>query len=143
MKKSILIGIVMLITGLINSYAAGEDSVNKFIASAFLKKFAAAREVKWEKLNNGMRACFKIDEQILYAYYSGEGELTAVARPIRSSQLPLNLSLDLNQKYSEYYIADIFEVSSDNSSSYFVVLDSPRRKLLLKSIGSEGFIQLP
>jgi len=143
MKKGILIGIVMLITGIISSYAAGKDSVNKFIASSFRKKFAEAREVKWEKLNEGMRACFKIEEQILYAYYSTEGELTAVARPIRSSQLPINLSLDLTKKYSEYFIADIFEVSSENSSTYFVVLDSPRRKLLLRSIGSEGFIQLP
>ena len=143
MKKSILIGILMLITGIISSYAAGEDSVNKFITSSFRKKFAEAREVKWEKVKEGVRACFKLNEELLYAYFSPEGELTAVARPIRSSQLPINLSLDLTKKYSEYYIADIFEVSSDNTSSYYVCLDSPRRKLLLRSIGSEGFIQLP
>ena len=143
MKKSIVMGIVLLISGIISSYAASEDSVNKFIASSFRKKFAEARDVKWEKVRDGVRARFKINEELFFAYYSEEGELTAIARPIRTNQLPLSLSMELTKEYSKYYIADIFEVSADNSSSYFVYLDSPRRKLLLKSIGSEGFIQLP
>ena len=143
MKKGILIGIALLIVAAGSSYASGEENINKFILSTFRKQFSDAQEVKWEKLNDGARACFKLNEQTLYAYYSEDGEKKAIARTIKSSQLPIHLSLALAKKYSDYYIADAFEVSANGSSSYFVVLDSPRRKLLLRSADGEEFTPLP
>lgn len=143
MKKSILIGIIMLLVAAGSSYASGEENINKFILSTFRKQFPDAQEVKWEKLNDGARACFKLNEQMLYAYYSADSEMKAIARIIKPSQLPIHLSVALAKKYSDYYVADAFEVSADGSSSYFVVLDSPRRKLLLRAGEGDEFTPLP
>lgn len=63
---------------------------------------------------NGQRA---------FAYYSTGGELMGVARYISSLQLPLGLLSNLKNNYSNYWISDLFELSNNDGTHYYVTLE--------------------
>ena len=73
---------------------------------------------------------------VMFAFYSSDGELMAVSRNILSSQLPISLTRDLKSNYGDFWIADLFEISSDNGNYYYVTLENSDRKIVLRSIGT-------
>jgi hypothetical protein len=139
MKKSILIWVLLLTVGLGNSFAHKLENVNEQVISSFKKDFASAQEVSWEKTRDVSKATFKLNDQVMFAYYAEDGNLLAVIRNIVSGQLPINLLSDLKKNYSNYWISDLFEMASDNSTSYYVTVQNGDQTVVLKSIGSTGW----
>ena len=80
-----------------------------------------------------------MNDQVMFAYYNGEGELLGVTRNIVSSQLPISLLADLKKNYSEYWISDLFEMASNSETDYYVTLESADSTLVLKSSGSASW----
>jgi hypothetical protein len=76
-----------------------------------------------------------MDDMVMFAYYSGNGELLAITRNIVSSQLPLNLQMTLRNNYNGYWITELFELSGDNDNCYYVSLESADSKVTLRSNG--------
>ena len=135
MKKSILI-LAMLLTTIVGSSFANRTDDNKNRAAASFKQdFASAKEVTWESSNELVKATFKLNDQVMFAYYSESGELMAVVRNMVSGQLPINLLTNLKKNYQGYWITDLFEVSASNESSYYVTLESADNVIVLKSSG--------
>ena len=135
MKKSILI-LAMLLTTIVGSSFANRTDDNKNRAAASFKQdFASAKEVTWETSKELVKATFKLNEQIMFAYYTESGELMAVVRNMVSGQLPINLLTNLKKNYQGYWITDLFEVSASNESSYYVTLESADNVIVLKSSG--------
>ena len=135
MKKSILI-LAMLLTTIVGSSFANRTDDNKNRAAASFKQdFASAKEVTWETGKELVKATFKLNEQVMFAYYTESGELMAVVRNMVSSQLPINLLTNLKKNYQGFWITDLFEVSSNNESSYYVTLESADNVVVLKSSG--------
>ena len=135
MKKSILI-LAMLLTTIVGSSFANRTDDNKNRAAASFKQdFASAKEVTWEGSNDLVKATFKLNDQVMFAYYSESGELMAVVRNMVSAQLPINLLTNLKKNYQGYWITDLFEVSASNESSYYVTLESADNVIVLKSSG--------
>lgn len=135
MKKSILMWAMMLTMGFTSAFANNEENVNQKAVSAFKKDFTSAQDVKWEANKDFSKATFKINDQVMFAYYSQTGELMAVTRNILSSQLPINLLANLKKNFGAYWISDLFEISSSSDASYYVTLQNGDQTLVLKSNG--------
>jgi hypothetical protein len=139
MKKQIFIGLFLLIAGISNTFANGEENVNVQVLNSFKKDFSNAQNVQWSSGSNFAKATFTMDQHVVYAYYSDKGELLGVTRNITSSQLPMNLLSDVKKNYNQYWIADLFEMAANNETVYYITLESGAQKLILKSAGSSGW----
>jgi hypothetical protein len=135
MKKGILTWVTVLTMGLSSVFANTGETLNQRAVNAFKKDFSTAQDVTWESTKDYVKATFKLNEQVMFAYYSQTGELMAVTRNIVSSQLPINLLSNLKKTYNNYWISDLFEISSATDSSFYVTLQSSDQKLVLKSNG--------
>ncbi len=116
-----------------------EDVVNYRASSSFKKEFTQAQEVKWEKSKDFSKATFKMNDQLMVAYYNNEGVLLGVTRNITTSQLPLNLMNDVKKNYSKTWISDLFEVTTNEDTSYYITLEDADQKVVLKSNGAYGW----
>lgn len=135
MKKSILMWAMMLTMGISSAFANFEETISQRAISSFKKDFTEAQDVKWETNKDFVKATFKMNDQVMFAYYSQEGELMALTRNIVSGQLPINLLSELKKSYSAYWITDLFEVSSSSDASYYVTLQDADTRMILKSNG--------
>lgn len=135
MKKSILMWAMMLTMGLTSAFANNEETISQRAISSFKKEFTQAQDVKWESTKDFVKATFKMNDQVMFAYYSQMGDLMAVTRNIVSGQLPINLLSDLKKNYGAYWITDLFEVSSSSEASYYVTLQDADTRVILKSNG--------
>ena len=133
MKKRILTMTLLLMTVISYSFANNADDINKSVIASFKKDFADAREIKWENAKAFVKATFTLNEAVIYAYYTYHGDLIAVTRNIQSSQLPITQLVSLKKNYAGYWITDLFEIDSDNETSYYITLENSDYKLILKS----------
>lgn len=138
MKKSILMWAMMLTMGLTSTFANNGETINQRAVNSFKKDFAKAEDVRFESGKEFVKVTFKINDQVMFAYYSQSGERMAVTRNILSTQLPINLLSDLKKSYSTYWISDLFEVSSTDAA-YYVTLQNSDQTLVLKSNGTSGW----
>ena len=128
----------MLTMGLTSAFANNGETINQRAVNSFRKDFVNAQDVKWETNKDFTKVTFKINDQVMFAYYSQSGDRMAVTRNIISSQLPINLLSDLKKSYNNYWISDLFEVSSSDAS-YYVTLQNSDQTLVLKSNGTSGW----
>jgi hypothetical protein len=139
MKSKIVIGLFVLITGISSAFANGDEEVNQRIINSFNKEFAGAQNVQWISSKDFVKATFTLNDQVVFAYYSQEGKLLGVTRNIVSGQLPINLLTSLKKNYSNYWIADLFEMAANDENTYYVTLENSDHKLVLKSNGTNGW----
>jgi hypothetical protein len=136
MKKIFLSLAAVALMG-ISAFANGNDeTVNQKTLAAFKSDFSNATHTTWEQKDGFIKATFSFDGQVLCAYYDNDGHLKAVVRNILSDKLPLNLLASLKQDYAEYWITDLFEISADNETTYYVTVENSNKKIVLKSDGT-------
>lgn len=139
MKKFLLTLMIGLLASFNVLLASGEEGVSQKAIASFNKDFSQAKEVSWEVTKEFYKATFQLDSQVLFAFYSEKGELLAVSRNIKSSQLPIQLSADLKNQYSKFWISDLFELASGNSTAYYVTIENADQKLVLRSTSTNGW----
>ncbi|HET6253845.1 MAG TPA: hypothetical protein VFE32_07215 [Puia sp.] len=134
MKKMILSLAAVMMMGF-SVFANGNDNVvTQEARDAFKKDFATASNIKWEQVDNKfLKATFSFNGQVLAAYYNSNGDLQAVVRNITSDQLPINLVTGLRRDYTAFWITDLFEISSDGQTTYYVTVENSDKKIVLKS----------
>jgi len=140
MKQFILSIATMLMMGVSISAFAGKNDdgvVNAQAVKSFKKDFNGASNIMWEQRDSYTKATFSLHGQVLFAYYNNNGDLQAVVRNITSDQLPINLLASLKKEYDGYWISDLFEIVSDDQTSYYVTLENSDKKIVLKSQGVE------
>jgi hypothetical protein len=113
--------------------ASPAEGINSRVESAFHKDFNKAELIGFETGRDHTRLTLKINDVILFAFYSDNGDLLAVTRNIRSSQLPLSLLRELKNKYNDYWISDLFELSIDDQNNYYITLENTDSKVTLRS----------
>lgn len=106
---------------------------NDLITASFHKDFKHAELMGIEVKKAYTKVTFKLNNMVLFAYYSGNGELLAVVRNILSTQLPIQLLMDLKETYNNYWITDLFEIDSDNQTTYYVTLQNADGNKSLRS----------
>ncbi|HVU85254.1 MAG TPA: hypothetical protein VHC50_10455 [Puia sp.] len=140
MKKISLSIAIMLMIGL-GAFAAKNDEtdVSNEVVRSFHREFINAKNVKWEKKAGYVKVEFTLNDQVLFAYYNNDGQMTAIVRNIVSDQLPISLLTSVRNDYSGYWISDLFEVAADGQTNYYVTLENADRKMVLRSSGIEGW----
>jgi hypothetical protein len=129
--KKIIIMLAVAISSL--TAFAGEENVNSTVLSAFNKEFAGAKDVQWTSAENYYKAAFVFNGQNVTAFYQLDGELMAMTRNISSLELPISLQTNLKNNYSKYWISDLFEISNNEETSYYITLENADSKIVLKS----------
>jgi hypothetical protein len=110
---------------------------NDEISIAFSKSFHNAQIISKEVRKTYTKLTFKMNDMILFAYYSENGQLLAVTRNIQSTQLPMSLLVSLRTDYSSYWISDLFELSGESEDCYYVTLENADVKITLRSVGDK------
>ena len=133
MKKRIVFGVLVL--SFISSYcfAFNNRDISESVKESFCKEFVNAEAVHWEEVGEFVKAHFTMNGQILDAYFDTNGKLIAVTRNILSKELPIHLFAELNKEYSAYWITDLFEISAEGGTSYYITLQFSDRELVLRS----------
>jgi hypothetical protein len=139
MKKIILAVAVILTVGLTSAFANKSEEINQNTIASFHKDFAAAKNVHWQEGRNYEKVTFDLNNKVMYAFYSHQGELMAVIHHILTSELPADLNSDLKANYDGYWISDLFELNSDEQHAYYVTLDNADGSIVLKSDGIHGW----
>ena len=133
MKQIITFATALLLT--FSSFARSADSISGDIKTSFKKNFRTAQIMSTETHEAFTKLTFKMNNAIMFAFYSRTGDLLAVTRNIVSSQLPMNLLLSLKNDYSDYWITELFEFTGNDDSCYYVSLESADAKVTLRSFG--------
>ena len=118
------------------SQASDEVKVSAAVLASFNTSFKNASEVKWNVSDNFYKAEFSMSGQYVTAYYDATASLIAVTRNVSSFQLPITLQTKLRTSYESHWISDLFELSDDNGTSYYVTVENGDEKLTLKSTGT-------
>ena len=139
MKKSILTWALILMVGVSTSFAHGIEGVSERVMDSFKKEFSEAQNVQWESTKDFAKATFTIHGQVMFAYYNAEADLLAVTRNIVAAQLPISLLSEVKKSYGEYWISDLFEMSSNENTTYYITLENGNQKLVLKSDDSSSW----
>jgi hypothetical protein len=139
-SKKIVLAIALLLTvGISSSFANPNGGGNDVIQASFKKDFNKAELLATEPGRNFTKLTFKMNDMILFAFYDENGDLLALVRNIRSSQLPISLMMDLKHDYSDFWISDLFELTSEGSTNYYITLESADMKITLKSNGTTSW----
>lgn len=128
--------IIMLAIAISSITAFASENVNVTVLTAFNREFAGAKDVRWSSTSDYFKADFVYNGQTVSAYYKPDGEYIALTRNISSLQLPISLQTNIRNNYNGYWISDLFEVSSDEGTSYYITLEKADSKLVLKSDGT-------
>jgi hypothetical protein len=127
-----LLTALMLIS--ILTFANDEIKPSEQLKKEFSNEFAGAADVKWEKVGDYYKASFVQDGQYFSVYFNTSNRLEYVSRSIGTNMLPLILQKDLKNRVSESsWIADCFEITVENSTEYFVVVESDDQKTIYQA----------
>ena len=138
-SKKLAIAVALLLTvGVTSSFAAPSDKTD-VIRASFKKDFKKAELMEIEARDSYNKLTFKMNNMVLYAFYTDNGDLLAVTRNITSSQLPIQLLLDLKRDYANYWITDLFEFNGDDSNSYYVTLENADTAITLRANSSDNW----
>lgn len=130
--KKVFITLAIAITSLV-AFAAEENVVSANVLSAFNKEFTGAKEVSWVANADYYRATFIYNNQYISAFYDKSGSLMGLTRNISSQTLPLKLQTGLRNDYADYWISDLFEVSNNEGTQYYITVEKADIKLVLRS----------
>lgn len=128
--------VAMLLTAS-STFATPTDDSNEAVKVAFHKDFKKAELTSTEVKATYTKLTFKLNGVVMYAFYSDNGQLLAVTRNITSNQLPIQLLLEVKKNYSDYWISDLFELTGDGASNYYITLENADQRVTLRSNGSD------
>ena len=139
MNKTILSIAIVLMMGTSAFAVKGNDEVNQMAVRSFHKEFVNAKNIVWEQKQDYVKVTFSMNDQVLFAYYNNQGDLTAVVRNIVSDQLPISLLTSLKNEYTGFWITDLFEIASNDQTTYYVTIENADKKIVLRSNGTESW----
>jgi len=137
--KSIAVTAALLLTvGISSSFATPDkDGGTHAVTTSFHRDFKKAELLQTEVAKNFTKLTFRMNNMVLFAYYSDNGQLLAVSRNITSNQLPIQLLMQVKRDYADYWISELFELTSDGNSNYYVTLENADTRVTLRSNGPD------
>lgn len=138
-KIAAFIAAMLLTVGISSSFATPTSDHTDAVTASFRKDFKKAELLATESNKNFTKLTFKMNDMVLFAFYSGDGNLLAVVRNIKSSQLPIQLMLKVKQDYSKHWISDLFELDADGTTTYYVTLEDENTTITLRSADTNSW----
>jgi hypothetical protein len=130
--KTMIIALSMLFMLSVKSYA-GDEKVAAAVLQSFQSSFSTASDVSWSKVKDFYKAEFVLDNQSLTVWYNTNGDMIALTRLLTINQLPIASQISLKKDYSNYILANLFEVDNDEGNNYYAVVDNVNATLKLKA----------
>lgn len=121
------------------SYAGNIHASKPRFKTSFQHDFKHASLIGTEVHDNIIRVTFSMDNTIRWAYYSVDGRLLGVVHNILSTQLPDDLQGEIKEQYGNYWITELFQVSKDGDSCYYVSLQNADETVNLRSTPDQGW----
>jgi hypothetical protein len=109
------------------------EKINRLVSNSFKNDFRNAVIISCEVSRNVTNLTFVMNDLIMHAFYAGNGDLLGVTRNILTSQLPIDLLLKFRQDYQDYWVTDLFEVTSREDHAYFITLENAGTRIVLRS----------
>lgn len=138
-KKAAVVAAFVIALPAMNSFATSIHSVaddgGTEIKATLARDFRNAELMSTESRDTYTKVVFKLNQQVMTAYYSNSGELMAVSRNIVTSQLPVNLLLSFRKHYGECWVTDLFEINQNDQTSYYMTLENADGRVVLRSNG--------
>jgi hypothetical protein len=137
--KSLLIAVTLFFTVLTTSSLAADKTVNPVVLKSFNNTFTSAKDVAWTITESFFKAQFQLNGQYITAFYLSDGSMVGLSRNITVAQLPITLQADLKKSYNDYWVSDLFEVTTEGSTEYYITIESGSEKSILKSTSNLGW----
>ena len=109
------------------------DDVSAAALKSFQTTFSNAKDAAWTVTENYYKVQFLLNDQTLTAFYQSDGKLMGVTKNISSLQLPIILQTEIKREYSNYWITDLFELSNENGTEYYMTIENTDGRTVLKS----------
>ena len=132
--KQILIALCIITLSSFNSLFA--NTVPGSVEHRFESVFGRNTDVIWSEANGLYKASFTIGSERVIQFYNGDGDEVAVAQYLSIAKLPAGLQSDLKKYTSEYAVSEIFEISDELGSSYYVTLTGKEKSFVMRSVGN-------
>ena len=129
--KKVLMTLAIAISSIVAF--AGEENISKDVLNSFNKEFNGAKEVRWTTGSDFYKAVFILNDQYITAFYNKDGEFLGMTRNISSLNLPMKLQSKIRSDFAEYWITDLFELSDNDGTHYYITVENADSKVLLKS----------
>ena len=136
MKKIILSAAIMLAL-FSAAFANYPDNTTDRATASFHKDFIRASTLHSEVINNHVRFTFQENNETRYAYYDFQGNLVGVVQHMLTSSLPADLQKEIKKHYSNYWVTELFQVTTDNGVNYYIQLTNADETVVLNS--EDGF----
>jgi hypothetical protein len=134
MKKKLTGLFVALLLLSTVTFATDGITPSEQLQKEFNRSFSQSTEVKWEKVADYYKASFLQNGQYLIVYFDAFNNIESVSRNISINMLPLVLQKSLEDKASETtWITDCFELSVENGTEYFVVMENADQKTIYQA----------
>jgi hypothetical protein len=133
MKKIMLALAFIGIAGLSSSFANAPVDVNRKAAAAFHADFHMAKNVNWIEAPKYVKAQFNLDNKVMFAYYNSDGNFICLIRNILTTELPSYLRNNIKKNYSSYWVSELFQLSTDQGTSYYIQLENGDGSMVLCS----------
>ena len=131
--------LILAVSSFLTSSTYASDIISAKAVKSFKTTFTTAKDAEWIVIDKYYKVQFLMNEQTLTAYYNADGNLLSVIRNISSTQLPLMLLAELKNKYSNQWITELFEMSNENGTDYYVTLENAESKTILKSSNNSNW----
>ena len=138
-RKSAFTLALVATVGIGSSFARPTDKTKDIVLASFHKEFRTADIMKVENNQDYTKVTFRLNDAVMFAYYGENGNLIAIVRNIPSTQLPIQLLMELKNKHSDSWITDLFEINSGGATSYYVTLENSDMVSTLRADDATGW----
>jgi len=110
-----------------SSIAFANPSLDKVIESRFKESFPKAEKVTWYESDTYYEVLFTNNQVKCRLWYDRNGNVTKTERYYGEEGLSPFLLARLNKKYTGKKVFGVTEISSDNGTAYYIILQDDRR----------------
>lgn len=139
-RKSAVMIALLATVGIGSSFARPADNTNDIVLASFHKEFRSGNVMKVENTKDYTKVTFSLNDVVMFAYYGESGQLIAIVRNIPSTQLPIQLLMELKKNHSDCWITDLFEINSNNQTTYYVTLENSDSLTTLRADDTSGWV---
>jgi hypothetical protein len=120
-----------------SSFTVKGDNIPGKVKTAFEKDFVAAANAAWEKNENLYYVTFSWNSSDVKAVFNADGDLLNTSRKISIAQLPLKVTLAVQQKFKGYQLEDnAAEIVADDETTYRLAVSNGTKEIRLSSNAS-------
>jgi hypothetical protein len=142
MRKTIL-SIAIALALFSSAFAKAPSNIKDKAVASFQRDYQKAFNVSWVVTDSYVLAQFQIDKETMFAYYDFDGNLIGLIHHMLSSDLSSDLQKYIKKNYSNYWISELFQISSDQGVYYYIELKNADGLIVLTTEDTGSWHRYP